>query len=242
MIGLGWVSELEGKPDDADRWLAQAMETNPEDPIAPYIAGKLLFNRYVGAAPGSDKIPDADPSNLVRAQEMLSRSLLLDRTHAETLALYGMTFLFSPTDSVYQGLSALTEAIERTPGRLDVLVALMGLSARVGNRSGVQWLLKQSENTLAGRESAAESLITVMFADERDPEARAGLAEAVLGVQRLKSNRLYDDGLIALARGDCEWALIRFKELLLTEDEALRQRAKAMIAEAMKCVAEEEEK
>jgi tetratricopeptide (TPR) repeat protein len=235
---------LANDPDEADRWFARAMEQRPAHAGAHYWAGRSQVDRFFKRKTDPDILLTKAPPTLLRARELLARSLEIAPLQPEALAALGRTYVFDMASSAEPGLRAIQQASAELPTRGDVLVTLVALTANTGRRQSAvaiiedrlvpsrdiqrieaAWfsvsradLIHASQLLQEGRRAEAKTRVQNILAETQDPaiqrEARRLLGERKETTDAPDLAQLYTRGVEALQRGDYQAATTYFNAVL----------------------------
>lgn len=136
LAGIGWLRSRERKYDAAASAFEEALAVAPTDGLVATIAARNLLSR-AGSRPAGVEAEAASAVDVARARALLERVLESDPNDAEALASLGATYVAGPGDPS-PGIAAIEQALPRVPPRADVLLNLVSLRARAGDRAGAQ--------------------------------------------------------------------------------------------------------
>ncbi|HEX6853625.1 MAG TPA: hypothetical protein VF139_19670 [Candidatus Polarisedimenticolaceae bacterium] len=139
LAGIGWLRSRERKYDAAAPAFEEALAAAPADALVATIAARNLLSR-AGSRPAGVEADATAAVDVARARALLERVLEGDPDDAEALASLGATYVAGPGDPAI-GIAAIEKALPRLPPRADVLLNLVSLRARAGDRAGAQAVL-----------------------------------------------------------------------------------------------------
>jgi len=193
--GLSLLAREEGRDEEAETLLEQAVELGSREARTYALYGDLLLDR-LREERLSPTLAAASPL-WRQARELLLTARKLDPSFAEVEALLGSTWFYDP-NGASEGISHLALALNRLPDRPDIAYNLAMLYVKTGDLDGA-------------RRVVARNLV---------PSGRADLArEANEAIER---NRLVQAANAASTRGDAERAVELYREAMsLTTDPAM---------------------
>jgi len=139
---LGFLENLEGSPELAATHFRRAIELAPDDARPCWLYGDSLLQRFSETMSDDAELPPGTPPLMLEAREQFGRSLALAPDHAPSLIGFGRTFLFDEDPS--PAVDPLSRGYRAMPGRSDVLLDLIIVSARSGNAAAGRSLLERA--------------------------------------------------------------------------------------------------
>ena len=265
--GLGFLRDLQKRPDDAAGYFEKAISLQPDDPLTLFLYAENLVERFTPSGTIVRRWAGDTPPELVRARELYRKSIRLRPDVAEAYAGLGLTYIFDEGD-LTAGIEALEKARLLLPSRMDVVINLVGLYARSGEvskardlvdrvlaRSGHpqeleagRELLLESElktaQTLAdkGDVDAALKILKAVMAGTRDAALRKTLAEQIDGVERTREHnrqiQIYNQA-VTLANGrDYRKAAALLEDLVkVADDPKLADMTRQLLTQVRQAIA-----
>lgn len=133
--GLGTTFTARGKLDDAERYLRQAIELEPRDPLI-----ELDYGDY-GTLRASQATSREERARwLAEARKHYVRAWKMDPDIPESYASYGLTFTYDGEDP-HKGLATLEHAAGLIPSNLKLRVGLATLYLRMQRKADARTLL-----------------------------------------------------------------------------------------------------
>ena len=204
LAGKGLVRLAQGDAAGARPWLVRAAAADPSNAQLQYLAAMTVAQAARGAGAGG--VPaDAIP--------LLERAVASNPRLADAQALLGLALAPDPARAA-EATRALEAALQMSPARGDVALALASLHFQ------------------AGRLSEAEGLALRVQRTERRPELQAAAQRQLAAVHSRRALELFDKGLKQFSAGQRDEALRTMQDAAdAAEDPALRVELKRRLEE-----------
>jgi tetratricopeptide (TPR) repeat protein len=138
--GLGYLAASGKRFAEALQHYQRAMELDSENFRYPYLAAMSWMKESPKGSESEDAAPS--PEEVVKAQELLRRSIRIEPQFAEAQASLGESFIDRPEPGS-EGITALENARQLMPSRMDVATNLLILHLKAGERTAAAELLDQ---------------------------------------------------------------------------------------------------
>lgn len=158
LAGIAWLRSRDGKFEEAARLYDDAIAKGDEDPLLPLLAARNLLagdRASRGAFETSATLPEA----VARARALLETYVAAHPSDAEALGTLGATYIPDPGE-VAPGIAALESSMRLQTPRADVLLNLLTLYGRKGER-------EKAEALIAGPITELDEPKTLQVARER---------------------------------------------------------------------------
>jgi hypothetical protein len=199
LAGMGWLELLRGHATAAHGWFERALEPQPTSVTAVRVLASQLLGD-VGPRPVDEDRKAV--GTFVRSA--LDRALAVAPDDPELLSLLARSWVVWFGDDPEPGYAPAARAARALPGRPDVQLDLLALSA------------------LTGRDAEAQRIYDQRFRDGSDAELRRQARSALLAADVFRANR-------SLVQGDAsaaETRLVRAQERVADDPELARQAQK----------------
>ena len=177
---LGYLAQLRGMDGKAAVMFEKALALDKDDARTHRLYGLSLLDRFEDTLVTGFETFDTAPAMLAKARHRLSRALELEPGHPPSLAGYAGTFAYEPHSN--EALLALQRGIAALPGRTDLLLDLVIVTAHRGNLDGALELLERSLRSRgeASATRSAEALIAQVCTEQAFKLADADEQEKAL--------------------------------------------------------------
>jgi tetratricopeptide (TPR) repeat protein len=200
---VGFVRARQKRHEEAARWFDRALAASPDDSgFQRFAAANLLLEAYESLP--EDELAQVEttgtPPGVLRARELLARSLASDEDNDFSMTLYGQTFLYEPPEKTGPGIAALEKARRLSPRNVEAVLGLAQLRAQRGEVDAARDLVENHLARIADPEElrlGREMVITAAYEDAR-ASAVAGDLEGALGKMKALREAVPDPALAAL--------------------------------------------
>ena len=169
--GMGWLQLLRGQRAEAREWFTRATSGSTVSvPVARVVASQLLFD--IGRSEDADERKEAS----LFARRVLERADAAAAGDPEITALLARSWVVWPGDDATPGHALAQRAFQALPGRDDVRLDLLALTA------------------ITGREDEAHALVDRYFPPGSDAEKRRAARGALLAGEVRAANLRASDG------------------------------------------------
>lgn len=187
VAGLGWIRSRAKQFDEAVPLFEQALTLGADDPLTLTLAGRNLLAQY-GATRSTFEAPKTLPENVARARVLLEKAVAACARCGEAHAALGATYLYDPAASA-PGIAEIETALTLTPPRADLLLNLVSLYARQGDRTRAQAVIDGPVMALGDASATLSARERLAFADLAAINAKLAAGELDAALDMLKGAR-----------------------------------------------------
>ena len=239
---LGYLAQLQGRDDQATTYFERALEFDADNARTQRLYGSNLLERFEDTLTTGFETFEETPETLAQARRSFELALELEPGHPSSLAGLARTYVYQPESP--EALLALQRGIAAAPGRGDLVLDLIIVSAYRGNLAGARRLLEVSLRPYgdSNMTRSAETIVTQVsierafsLADtDRKVEAVALLRETAASIENVTLQRqllaqavsigadavngadldLYRAAMVQANEGDFDAAILKLEELI----------------------------
>lgn len=140
--GLGFIAMLEGKHENARRYLKKAASLSSEDAWVQYQYAQNIASQRNISFSGMNNDQAGGEDSMLKARKAFQRTIKLSPNFMEAYAGLGRTYLFDLESPSTEGIAAMEAAYSRLPARIDIAVDLLTLYAQNENTKKADILLQ----------------------------------------------------------------------------------------------------
>lgn len=185
--GLAWLLSMAKQFDEAAALFESASAHGGEDALTLLFAARNLLAQ-AAASRGAFDAPKPVPEGIARARRLLERTLELDGHNLEARVSLGATYVYDPGE-VSAGIKALDDALALIPPRADILLDLVSLCVRKGDRAKAQAVVDGPLAELGDPETLVAAQERLAFADLAEINAKIAAGDLYGALEILKRSR-----------------------------------------------------
>lgn len=191
LAGIGFIRTHQAKYGEAEQWFDRALSASPDDPEFQRLAAANLLlkaGESLSEVPAGSE-PTEPPAEVLRARELLARSLATDEDNEFSITQYGQTFLLEPPEKSDPGIAALEKARRLGPRNVEAVLGLAQLRARRGEVDAARELVEHHLAKIAGPEDLQAGRRIVILAGYEEVRATAAAGDLAASLEKARALR-----------------------------------------------------